>query len=61
MTNAEIQVAELLKNPGIYWIYEKPVYIKDDHERPRVWNLDFYLASFGIYVEVCDGDEISVD
>lgn len=55
MTNAEKEVADLLKDLGIFWKYEKPVYVKDNNNRPRVWTPDFYLPSFGIYIyiEVC--------
>lgn len=54
MTNSEKEVADLLKYLGNFWQYEKPVYVKDDHNRPRVWTPDFYLTHFGIYVEVCE-------
>jgi len=53
MTNAEKQVANLLKNLGLKWTYEQPVFVWDDNKRPRVWAPDFYLVQFGIYVEVC--------
>ena len=57
MTNAEREVAELLKILGIKWEYERPVFVWDENKRPRVWAPDFYLISFGIYIEVC-GSEI---
>ena len=53
MTDAEREVAELLKDMGIKWIYEQPIFIWDENKRPRVWTPDFYLIPFGIYVEVC--------
>ena len=53
MTNAEREVAELLKDLGIKWSYEHPVFVWDENKRPRVWAPDFYLIPFGIYVEVC--------
>ena len=53
MTNAEKEVAELLKDMGIKWSYEHPVFVWDENKRPRVWAPDFYLVPFGIYVEVC--------
>ena len=53
MTKAEREVAKLLKNLGIFWSYEKPVYVCDDNGRPRVWAPDFYLIPFGVYIEVC--------
>ncbi len=53
MTRSEREVAHLLKELGIFWKYEKPVYVQDDDNRPRVWTPDFYLCQFAIYVEVC--------
>jgi len=49
MTNAEREVAALLKDLGIKWSYEHPVFVWDEHKRPRVWAPDFYLIHFGIY------------
>ena len=57
MTRSEKEVAELLKNLGISWAYEKPVFIWDENKRPRVWAPDFYLISLGIYVEVCGSED----
>ena len=53
MSNAEKEVAELLKDLGIRWLYEHPVFVWDENKRPRVWGPDFYLISFGIFIEVC--------
>ena len=53
MTRCEKEVAELLKDLGIKWAYEQPVFVWDENKRPRVWAPDFYLIPFGIYVEVC--------
>jgi len=53
MTKPEKEVANFLKNIGIKWSYEQPVFIWDENKRPRVWTPDFYLVSFGIYIEVC--------
>ena len=53
MTRSEKEVADLLKNMGIRWTYEHPVFVWDENKRPRVWAPDFFLKQFGIYVEVC--------
>jgi len=53
MTSAEKEVAQLLKNLGIKWSLEHPIFVWDENNRPRVWAPDFYLIHFGIYVEVC--------
>ena len=57
MTNAEKEVAKLLKDLGIKWNFEQPVFVWDENKRPRVWAPDFFLISFGIYVEVCGSDK----
>jgi len=57
MTNAEKEVAALLKDLGIKWSYERPVFVWDENKRPRVWAPDFYLIHFGIYLEVCGSEK----
>lgn len=61
MTNAEREVAELLKELGIKWSYEHPVFVWDENKRPRVWAPDFYLIHFGIYIEVCGSESFDYD
>ncbi len=61
MTNSEREVAEFLKNMRIKWTYEHPVFVWDENNRPRVWAPDFYLVSFGIYVEVCRSSSFDYD
>jgi len=53
MTRSEREVADVLKNLGIQWSYEKPIFVWDENKRPRVWAPDFFLIHFGIYIEVC--------
>ena len=61
MTRCEKEVADLLKEMGIKWAYEKPVFVWDENKRPRVWAPDFYLVPFGIYVEVCGSASFDYD
>ena len=61
MSRSEKKVANFLKETGIFWSYEKPVYIWDENKRPRVWTPDFYLIPFGIYVEVCGSEKFDYD
>ena len=61
MTNPEKEVAEYLKNIGIKWSYEHPIFVWDENKRPRVWAPDFYLVSFGIYIEVCGSEEFNYE
>ncbi len=61
MTNAEREVAEVLKEMGIKWSYEHPVFVWDENKRPRVWAPDFFLTNFGIYVEVCGSREFDYE
>ena len=56
MTRAEKEVANYLKDMGVYWEYEQPVFVRDERDRPRVWTPDFYLPELPLYVEVCGED-----
>ncbi len=61
MTDAEKEVANVLKEYGIQWSYEQPVFVWDENKRPRVWTPDFYLSQFGIYLEVCGSKNFNYD
>lgn len=61
MSRSEKEVAEFLKETGIFWSYEKPVYIWDENNRPRVWTPDFCLVPYGIYVEVCGSEDFDYE
>ena len=60
-TRCEKEVAEMLKQMGIKWSYEHPVFVWDENKRPRVWAPDFFLIHFGIYVEVCGSEHFDYD
>ena len=53
MTNAEKEVAKYLHSINLYWIFEHPIFVQDEKNRPRVWTPDFYLPELGIHIEVC--------
>ena len=61
MTRCEKEVANVLKEIGIKWAYEQPIFVWDENKRPRVWAPDFYLVPFGIYVEVCGSSSFNYD
>lgn len=61
MTRSEKEVAKLLKKLGIIWSYEKPVFVWDENNRPRVWTPDFFLIQFSIYVEVCGSKDFDYE
>ena len=61
MTRSEREVAELLKEIGIKWSYEHPVFVWDENHRPRTWTPDFYLKQFGIYVEICGSEDFDYE
>jgi hypothetical protein len=61
MTRSEQEVAQFLKELGIFWSYEKPIYVWDRNKRPRVWTPDFFLAQFSIYVEVCGSKDFDYE
>ena len=56
MSNAEKEVADFLTEFSIWWVYEQPVIVKDEGDRQRNYYPDFYLADFGVYVEVCGAE-----
>ncbi len=53
MTRPEKEVADYLYEINLYWLYEHPIFVVDEKNRPRVWTPDFYLPELGIYIEVC--------
>ena len=53
MTITERKVADYLKQRDIWWIFEFPVFVYDEKDRPRLWTPDFYIPKLGLYVEVC--------
>jgi hypothetical protein len=61
MTKSEKEVATMLKDLGIKWSYEHPIFVWDENKRPRVWAPDFFLVAFGIYVEVCGSEDFNYD
>lgn len=61
MTRSEKEVATMLKDLGIQWSYEQPVFVWDESNRPRVWAPDFYLVHFGIYLEVCGSEKFDYE
>jgi len=61
MTKPEKEVARFLKNIGVRWSYEHPIFVWDEHNRPRVWAPDFFLVPFGIYVEVCGSENFDYE
>ena len=56
MTTAEKEIADYLYKINLYWLFEHPVFVLDEKDRPRVWTPDFYLPELGIYIEVCGED-----
>ena len=60
-SRCEKEVADLLKEMGIKWRYEQPVFVYDDRNRPRVWVPDFSLTQFGVYIEVCGSSNFNYE
>lgn len=56
MKDSEKKIANYLKKLGLFWIYEFPVFIYDEKNRPRVWTPDFYIPKLGMYIEVCGSE-----
>jgi len=61
MKESEKLVASYLRELNIWWIYESPVFVYDEKDRPRVWAPDFYLPKLGMYVEVCGSESFNYE
>jgi hypothetical protein len=59
MKRSEREVASYLKKLDLYWIYESPVFVYDEKNRPRVWAPDFYIPTLGMYIEVCGSEKFN--
>ena len=53
MSKQEFKVFNWLHKLKIRCIYQNPVFLYDEKNRPRVWTPDFYLPQLGIHIEVC--------
>jgi hypothetical protein len=56
MTTKELQVANYLQKLDLWWVYQSPIFLKDEKKRPRVWTPDFYIPKLGMYIEVCGSE-----
>lgn len=61
MEKSEKQVARYLNELGLWWIYESPVFVYDEKDRPRVWTPDFYIPKLGMHIEVCGSVNFDYD
>jgi hypothetical protein len=61
MTDSELQVANYLRELDLWWVYESPVFVYDEKNRPRVWTPDFYIQKLGMYIEVCGSKDFDYD
>jgi len=59
MKESEREVAEYLTRLGFHWIFESPIFVYDDRNRPRVWTPDFYVPKLGIFLEVCGSENFN--
>jgi hypothetical protein len=57
MTDSEKQVANYLREIDLWWVYEFPVFVYDEKNRPRVWTPDFYIPKLGMHIEVCGSED----
>jgi len=61
MTDSELQVANYLRELDLWWVYESPVFVYDEKNRPRVWTPDFYIPKLGMHIEVCGSKDFDYD
>lgn len=57
MTEPEREVAHYLKQAGLHWKFEFPVFVLDEHKRPRLFIPDFYIRELGVFIEVCGSEK----
>jgi len=57
MTASEKEVAEYLKELGLTYMFESPIFLYDEKGRPRVWTPDFYIPKLGMHIEVCGSEK----
>jgi len=50
-SNGERKIADVLSKYGIPFKYESQTLVQDEQQKPRIWYPDFYLPTFGIYIE----------
>ena len=61
MTSSEREVAEYLKELGLSWMFESPIFLYDEKDRPRVWTPDFYIPKLGMHIEVCGSEKFDYE
>jgi hypothetical protein len=57
MSEPERIVSEYLRELNIWWLYEFPIFVYDEKERPRVWTPDFYLQNLRMFLEVVGSEK----
>jgi hypothetical protein len=61
MRDTEREVSRFFQDLGVWWVYEYPMFLRDESDRPRVWAPDFFLPDLGFYFEVCGSKEFDYD
>jgi hypothetical protein len=61
MRESEKEVSEFLDSLGLNWVFESPIFVYDEKERPRVWTPDFYVPKLGIFIEVCGSEDFKYE
>lgn len=56
----EKKVAAYLKEVGVRWEYEKPLFLIDQFNKPRIYVPDFFLPELNTYLEVI-GSKVNFD
>lgn len=61
MRQSEKEVSEFLNSLGLNWLFESPIFVYDEKERPRVWTPDFYVPKLGVFIEVCGSEDFKYE
>ena len=54
MKEGEKEVSKFLSSVNINWMYHTPILLLDEEELREIWNPNFYLYEFGIYIVIID-------
>jgi hypothetical protein len=61
MKRSEKAVTEVLKDLGLRWSNEHPVFLWDEQGRLRGWAPDFYINNLDVHIEVCGFSNFNYD
>jgi hypothetical protein len=61
MTDTEKEVADYFQEMDLRWVFQFPVFLYDENDRPRLFSPDFYIPKLGLFIEVCGSEEFDYE